>query len=122
MASTDKPTWFLIADDYPVMRLGFKELLRATYPMAQFAEAANAPEAIEQAARQPWDLVLIDLYLPDRSAVDLLHDLSLANSHCPILLFTTPQDGGCAIRALKSGCQGVVSKTAPVSEVRQAIK
>jgi YesN/AraC family two-component response regulator len=62
----------LIADDHPIVRQGLKQILGDTRDMLVAGEAINGREVLEKARAEPWDVVVLDISLPDQSGLDIL--------------------------------------------------
>lgn len=104
----------LIADDHAVVRHGLKQILADEFPMAVFGEAATAAEVLKQASNQKWDLVVLDISLPDKSGLDVLKELKQAQPKLPTLVLSMHPEDQFAVRVLKAGAAGYLTKeTAP---------
>lgn len=113
---------FLLVDDHPLVRGGLRLLLTMLFPGAAVAEAGNAREAMAQAGAGPWDVVFLDIDLPDRSGLDLLHDLRAAAPGTPVLVVSGLFEEDVGVRALEAGAAGFVSKTSGADEVLAAVR
>jgi len=104
----------LIADDHAVVRQSLKQILTDEFPAAIFGEVANAAEVLEQACNHEWDLLLLDISLPDKSGLDVLKDLKQMQPKLPILVLSLHPEDQFAVRVLKAGAAGYLAKeTAP---------
>jgi len=104
----------LIVDDHAIVRRGLRELLSDQFPAAKFGEAADADQALEQLQKREWDVVLLDITLPGKSGLDLLKELKSARPKLPVLVLSAHPEDQFAIRALKAGAEGYLTKeTAP---------
>lgn len=109
----------LIADDHPVVRSGIRNLLRDDATMRVSAEAKTAAEVLQKVRTQRFDVVLLDIGLPDGSGIDLI---PLLRTHAPdvqVVMFTNLI--GEANRCLAAGAAGFLSKDAPGDDVKRAI-
>lgn len=115
----------LIADDHAVVRRGLREVLEESRDIRVAGEAANAHEVLEQVRKEPWDVVVLDINLPGRSGLELLEDLRHERPQLPVLILTIYSEDQYALRALKSGAAGYLTKeTAPerlVEAVRKVV-
>jgi two-component system, NarL family, invasion response regulator UvrY len=114
----------LVADDHAIVRRGLRELLGETPDVEVAAEAATSSEALECVRRQPLDVVVLDLSLPGRGGLDLLADIKAERAELPVLILTVHPEDQYAVRALKAGASGYITKeSAPevlVDAVRRA--
>jgi DNA-binding NarL/FixJ family response regulator len=110
----------LLVDDHAIVRSGLKRLL-AMVSAADIAEASSGREALAAARTQAYDLIVLDLNLPDLGGVELIFRLRQISS-TPILILTMHAEPLYVTRSLDAGAQGYVSKNASPEEVLTAIK
>jgi len=115
-------TRVLIADDHEVVRRGLKDLLNDALDHVQFGEACTAQEALEQAQRQDWDIVLLDLNMPGRSGLEILADLKRLRPNRPVLVRSAFPEQEYALRALKLGASGYLTKQSASDELLAAVR
>ena len=113
---------FLVADDHELIRLAVRAHLNSNFKDAHVEEAQNARQTLELVRQKPWDLLLLDISLPDKSGLDILQDLKLAQPDLPVLVLSGLGEEEFAVPALDAGASGFVSKTGPVQELNQAIQ
>jgi DNA-binding NarL/FixJ family response regulator len=113
---------FLLVEDHPLMRIGIMQLLGRSFPEAVIDEAETASAAMGKVASAPWDLILLDLELPDRSGVDLLSDIRALAPKSKVLVLSGMSEAELGARLLKAGAWGYVAKATAGVEVVQAIK
>ena len=101
----------LIADDHNIVREGLKQIVSETGDIIVGGEARNGSEALVQARRRRWDVVILDLNLPDRPGLEVLSLLHAELPLVPVLILSMQQDVSYAARALKAGASGYVSKS-----------
>lgn len=111
----------LIADDHPLVRRGIKDLLEEAFPEASIGEANDIAEAIEAVRRAAWDIVLLDLSMPGITGLEGLIKLKRACSATPILVLSMHSEEQYAVRALKSGAMGYLTKDHSGGELLKAI-
>lgn len=111
----------LIVDDHRIVRRGLKEVLADSFPDIEVGEAANQAEALEQAWKHDWDIVLLDIGLPGRSGFDLLVDLKKAKPRLPIIVVSMYPEEHFAVRALKCGASSYLTKEAAADELPRAV-
>ena len=93
----------LIADDHELLRRGLSQILTEAFPDIQLGEAGDARQALDVAARQDWDIALLDINMPGRSGMDLLQDLKRLYPRLPVVLLTAFPEKDYAVRAFKLG-------------------
>jgi DNA-binding NarL/FixJ family response regulator len=100
----------LVVDDHALVRRGVISLLREHLPDPEFGEAESSREGFSAILKQPWDLAIIDVSMPGRSGLELLRDIRGAKPSMPVLVLSAHDERDYAIRALKLGAAGYVSK------------
>lgn len=111
----------LIVDDHAVVREGVRRLL-ATIPGADIHEAATAQDAMTLSRQVSPDVVVLDINLDGSSGLELLRRLKAENTSARIVMFTMHSEPSYAMRALKAGAAGYVSKSAEAGELVTAVK
>jgi two-component system, NarL family, invasion response regulator UvrY len=111
----------LVVDDHALVRRGLIELLQRLPGPVEFGEAGSAAEAIALAFSQQWDVVLLDLGLPDRHGLDVLRELHEARSELPVLILTMFPEDQLALRLLELGAAGYLTKESAPEELIRAI-
>src|SRR5574341_191799 len=111
----------LIADDHAVVRRGLKQIL-AEEPDMVFGEASNAREALKNVNEKDWDIVILDITLPDRSGLDVLGELKRIRPKLPVLVLSVHPEEQYAIRALRVGAAGYVNKMSASEEIVRAVR
>lgn len=116
-----KALQILLADDHAVVRRGAREMLVETFPDAIFGEATTAQAALEQAWKQPWDLIILDISMPGRSGLDILRDLKTAQPNTAVLVQSMHAEDQFAIRVLRAGASGYITKDSMPEELIRAV-
>jgi DNA-binding NarL/FixJ family response regulator len=111
----------LIVDDHAVVRRGVKELLAENREVA-VGEASSASDALEQVRRESWDLVILDLHMPGRGGLELLADLRRERPALPLLVLTIYSEDQFAMRALRSGAAGYLTKESAPEQLQEAVR
>lgn len=111
----------LMIEDHPVMRFGVRQLVQQHWPSCDFREAPSLQEGIELARAQPWDLVLLDLSLPDSTGLEGLVKLRRTAPSVPVLVLSMHNESAYAARALQAGASGYVTKEHATTELLTAI-
>ena len=112
----------LIVDDHALVRRGLIELLQPLPGGVQFGEAGNAADALTLAAEGRWDVVLLDLGLPDRHGLEVLRELHTTRPRVPVLILTMFPEDQLALRVLELGAAGYLTKESAPEELLKAIE
>lgn len=112
----------LIADDHPIVRQGVQKIIDATSDMRVHGEAIDAPQTLDRACRQPFDVVLLDLSMPGADGLDLLKEIRRQRPQLHVLVLTMHSEEQFAVRALKAGASGYLTKEAVPEELVRAIR
>lgn len=102
----------LLADDHAIVRRGVAQLLLERGIASDVLEAETGAQAISVAGQCPVDVTLLDISLPDINGVDVLKRLKRQTPRMPVLMFSMYREDQYAVRALKAGAAGYLSKTA----------
>jgi len=111
----------LIADDHSVVRKGLTQILLDEFTNAHIEEVENAEELIRKAANRTWDVIISDLSMPGRSGLDALHQLKLSHPRIPVLIMSIHPEEHYALRALRAGAAGYLSKDTAPDELVKAV-
>ena len=112
----------ILADDHAILRDGLKQILSETDDIQVIAEAESATEAIMIARKNPVDVVVLDISLPDRNGVEALKTLKKENPNLAVLMLSMHKEDQYAIRSLKAGASGYLTKQGASSELVTAIR
>ncbi len=112
----------LIADDHAVVRQGLKQILGETPDMTVVGEATTGLEALEKARAAAWDVMVLDITMPGRSGLDLLKDLRAEKPNRPVLILSMHAEDQFAVRLLKAGASGYLTKESVPEELIKAIR
>lgn len=112
----------LIADDHVLIREGLKKILKAESDMTLCGEASNALELSERLRSLHVDIVLLDISMPGESGLDALKEIKLKHPKLPVLILSVHPEHRFAVRALKAGASGYITKETAVEELVQAIR
>jgi DNA-binding NarL/FixJ family response regulator len=111
----------LIADDHAVVRHGMKQILAAAFKRSVFGEAANSQEALERVWKEPWDVVILDLTMPGRSGLEVLKEIKRERPKLPVLILSMHPEDQFAVRLLKAGASGYMTKESAPEELVGAV-
>lgn len=112
----------LIVDDHAVVRRGLAEILAEEFHGIVVEESANGAAALEMARIHDLDLVLLDISMPGRSGLDLMQDLKAKRPHLPVLILSIHSEDLFALRALRSGASGYITKDSAQDELVAAVR
>ncbi|MFN0219964.1 MAG: response regulator [Hyphomicrobium sp.] len=111
----------LIIDDHAVLREGVRRLI-STLPNVEILEAATAHEALTQFRKHQPTVTILDVNLGGSSGLELLQRLRSESKSARIIMFTMHSEQTYALRAIRAGAMGYVSKSAPLDELLTAVK
>jgi DNA-binding NarL/FixJ family response regulator len=100
----------LIADDHPIFRAGVKEILLKEKDVESIGEADTGHKVLELARKQRWDVVLLDLTMPGKDGLEALQELRRERPALPILVLSAHPEDQLALRLLRSGAAGYLTK------------
>jgi two-component system invasion response regulator UvrY len=112
----------MVADDHAIVRKGLKEILAETSDMVVGGEAADGKEVLEQVRKDNWDVVLLDIAMPGRGGLDILKQLRGERPELPVLMLSMYPEEQYAVRALKAGACGYLTKASAPEELIAAIR
>jgi two-component system, NarL family, invasion response regulator UvrY len=110
----------LLVDDHAVLRRGVRAILEDHFPGVVVAEASNGNEALAALA-DTYDVVVLDLSMPGRSGLDLLSEIKHRQPKLPVLIMSLYGEEQYAVRALRAGASGYLTKAAAPEQLVGAI-
>jgi len=119
---TGKKIRILIADDHPIVRAGFKQVLSETPDLVVADEAGNGQEVLEHLKKKKYDVVLLDISMPGKNGLEILKELKTDYPKLPVLILSIYPEEQYAIRALKAGAAGYLTKESAPHELISAIR
>jgi two-component system, NarL family, invasion response regulator UvrY len=111
----------LIVDDHAIVRQGLKQILMESGKVMLIGEAERGAEAVRQVREGGWDVVVLDISLPDRNGIEVLKQIKKEHPKTRVLMLSMHDEGLYALRALKSGASGYITKQSAPSELMAAI-
>jgi two-component system invasion response regulator UvrY len=117
-----KPYRILIVDDHAIVREGLKQILAEVDDIVVAGEADCSSRALQMARREPWDLVLMDISMPDRSGLETLELLRKEHPGIQVLMLSMHRETQYAVRALKTGAAGYLNKQSAPDQLIDAIR
>jgi DNA-binding NarL/FixJ family response regulator len=112
----------LIADDHAVVRRGLKEILADALPAAEFSEAGNGDEVLSHLGKATISLLVLDISMPGRSGMDVLHDVKHTYPRLPVIILSCQPEEQYAVRCLKAGAAAYINKESAPEELALATK
>jgi two-component system, NarL family, invasion response regulator UvrY len=112
----------LIADDHALIREGLKKTLSGEPDMSLVGDASNVADLFKQLERLTVNIVLLDITMPGESGLDALKELRQKYPHIPVLILSFHPEHRFAVRALKAGASGYITKQSATEELVQAIR
>ncbi len=111
----------LIVDDHPVVQKGFAEILRENFTDIRIEGVRTGREFIEGIKDRDYDIVLLDISLPDSNGLDILKDIRKKRPNLPILVVSIYPEELYALRAIKTGARGYLAKQCEPEEMIDAV-
>ncbi len=111
----------LIADDHSVVRKGLRQILLEGFPTAHIEEVPDAEEMIKKIIHEQWNVVISDLSMPGRSGLEALSQIKQINAKLPVLILSIHPEEQYALRVLKAGAAGYLSKDMAPDELVNAV-
>ena len=112
----------LIADDHPIVRAGFKLVIWDTQDMTVADEAGNGQEVLNLIRKKDYDIVLLDISMPGRNGLEVLKDLKAEKPKMPVMILSIYPEEQYAVRALRAGASGYMTKASAPNELIAAIR
>ncbi len=112
----------LIIDDHAIVRRGMSSLLREHFKGVEIGEAEDAKTGLAAVLGEPWDLAMVDINMPGRNGLGLIQDIKVEKPGLPVLVISSHLEKDYALRALKSGAVGYVSKQSAADVLVTAVQ
>ena len=112
----------LVADDHTVVREGVKQILSAQSDIVVEDEAEDGKETLEKVLRGSFDMVLLDISMPGRGGLEVLEDFLKSKPKLPLLILSMHPEEQYAVRALRAGASGYLTKASAAHELIGAIR
>jgi two-component system invasion response regulator UvrY len=111
----------LIADDHPIVRMGLKQVVGDTANVRVVDEAGTGEEVLSKVSANKYDVILLDVTLPDMSGLDVLKRIKQMKPNMPVLILSIHPEKYYAVQALRAGASGYVTKNRAAKELIEAI-
>ncbi|MEO7264041.1 MAG: response regulator transcription factor, partial [Ferruginibacter sp.] len=113
---------FLIADDHTIVRRGIRQILMEGFPAAYIEEVGDAEDMVKKIIQKEWDVVISDLSMPGRSGLEALQQIKQIQPKLPVLILSIHPEEQYALRVLKAGAAGYLSKDLAPDELVNAVQ
>jgi two-component system, NarL family, invasion response regulator UvrY len=116
------PLKILLVDDHAIVRVGLRQMLADAFDQLDVTEVGTGQQALAKVQETAWDLVILDINLPDTNGLDVLKKLKALRAALPVVVLSFHPEEQYAIRALKGGASAYVTKDTAPQELAIAIK
>jgi DNA-binding NarL/FixJ family response regulator len=117
-----QPVKILVIDDHEVVRRGVKQILEENFLYVEVGEADTSRKGIAAVQQQPWDLVILDINLPDQSGLEMLGELHSTRPRLPLMVLSLHPEEQYAVRAFRAGAMAYLTKQTAPEELAGAVK
>ncbi len=112
----------IIADDHPIVRAGMKQIISEASDMMVADEASDGHKLLNKIKKENFDIVILDLTMPYMDGLDVLKQLRIEKPQLPVIILSIHPESQYALRVLKAGASGYVTKTSAPDELINAIR
>jgi two-component system invasion response regulator UvrY len=112
----------LIADDYELVRRGTSRIIEEEFPDSEIVEVSCGFEAEKKARTEKWDIIIMDMSMPDKTGLDVLKQLRAESIKTPILILSIHPEEQYSLSILKAGGNGYIPKNCPHADFIKAVK
>jgi two-component system invasion response regulator UvrY len=112
----------IIADDHAVVRTGLQLILDETSDLSIDDEARNGQELLDKLRQRKYDLVILDISMPGREAMDVLIEIKAQWAHLPVVIFSMNPDEIYAIRMIKNGASAYINKETKPKQIIEILR
>jgi two-component system, NarL family, invasion response regulator UvrY len=112
----------MLADGHPVVRCGLRRMMEGTPDLVVAGETGNGNVALDMLRARPWGLAVLDLWIPGRSGLELIKLIKCEKPRLPILVFSAQAEEHYALRSIRAGASGYLTKDADTDTVLAAMR
>ena len=112
----------IIVDDHPIFREGLKKIISESHDIIIADEVSTGRELLDRLKKNSYDIIMLDIALPDMSGLEILGNLQTGKKHPPVLIISMHPEEQYAVRALKTGASGYLTKGSIPDELLTAIR
>ncbi len=112
----------LIVDDHAIVRHGLKRILEGAKEIKAIGEAANGVEALKKIRAEKWDIVLLDISMPEKNGIDTLKQIIDENKAAKVLILSMYPEDQYAVRLMKAGASGYMTKDVAPEQLVEAVR
>jgi DNA-binding NarL/FixJ family response regulator len=112
----------LLADDHAIVRKGLKQIILEEYPSATVGEVGDVESLVVEIIKKNWDVIICDISMPGRSGLEALKQIREIKPHIPVLMMSMYSEEQYAVRVIKGGASGYLTKDKIHDELIKAIK
>jgi len=112
----------LIADDHELVRRGITRIIAEEFPFSKISEASGGLEVEKKARTENWDVIIMDMSMPDKTGLDVLKQLRTEAIKTPVLILSIHPENQYCLRVIKAGGNGYISKNCPHVDFINALK
>src|SRR3954470_21899795 len=112
----------LITDDHELVRGGLARIVSEEFTMARIQEASNGTAAEKFSRAEKWDIIIMDMSMPDKTGLDVLKQIRSEGNKTPVLILSIHPENQYALRVLRAGGNGYITKDCARAELINAVK
>ncbi len=112
----------LLADDHAILRKGFKQLLAEDQAGFEVGEAGTGVETLDLLRQEKWNLLILDINMPDRSGIDILRQIQATHPELKVLILSGFPERQYAVNMIRAGASGYLNKEMAPEELLAAVK
>jgi len=112
----------LIADDHSLIREGLKKILLESLPFAEIKDVSDSADLLKLAINEKWDIIISDISMPGYSGIEILKQIKIHAPLVPVLMLSMHAPGQYAVRAIKAGASGYLTKESAPYELVTAVQ
>lgn len=111
----------LIADDHSLIREGLKKILLESLPFAEIKDVSDSADLLKLALNEKWDIIISDISMPGYSGIEILKQIKIHSPSVPVLMLSMHSPEQYAVRAIKAGASGYLTKESAPYELVTAV-